>query len=175
MELVVKVEMLHDKSHKPVLLMIDGEEESRVRHLMRLLTSNAIAIILYVKQYPYQIKKGETMRTKVFLESTVSSKEAKNLAMKYGDRCFGDQYKINTLNKLSRDVEKKEPHFLYEFGLAAFTHDFKGVEAYVKGYLRLQDNTDGKLKHWQKILGYLSLVYYYGQASLPCQFFQPLL
>lgn len=174
-ELVGKVEMLHDKSHKPVLLMIDGEEESRVRHLMRLLTSNAIAIILYVKQYPYQIKKGETMRSKVFLESTVSSKEAKNLAMKYGDRCYGDQHKIKTLNKLSKDVEKKEPHFLYEFGLAAFTHDFKGVEAYVKGYLRLQDNTDGKLKNWQKILGYLSLVYYYGQASLPCQFFQPLL
>ena len=174
-ELVGKIELLHEKSHKPVLLMLDGEEESRVRHLMRLLTSRAIVIIFYVKQYPYPIRGGENLRTKVFLESTVSSKEAKNLAMKYGDRCNGDQSKINTLNKLSRDVERKESHFLYEFGLAAFTHDFKGVEAYVKGYLRLWDNLDGKLKHWQKILGYLSLVYYYGQASLPCQFFQPLL
>lgn len=174
-ELVGKVELLHEKSHKPVLLMLDGEEESRVRHLMRLLTSRAIVIIFYIKQYPYPIRKEENLRTKVFLKSTVSSKEAKNLAMKYGDRCNGDQNKINTLNKLSRDVERKESHFLYEFGLAAFTHGFKGVEAYVKGYLRLWDNVDGKLKHWQKILGYLSLVYYYGQASLPCQFFQPLL
>ncbi|KAK3104067.1 hypothetical protein FSP39_024151 [Pinctada imbricata] len=172
-----RVEHFSEKTHKPIVLLIDGEEESKVNHLARSLRSRCVVIILYVKRFPYEFKEKGS-RTKVWLKGIVSKTEAKNLALKFGDRCSKDPKVIKQLNNLSKDVQENHHHFMYEFGMTAFTHDFKGVHSYVKGYLQLDDNetkTFKGLKNWQKILGYLSLVYFYGQASIPCQFFAKLL
>ncbi|KAK3608344.1 hypothetical protein CHS0354_030799 [Potamilus streckersoni] len=68
-----------------------------------------------------------------------------------------------------------EVHYLYEFGMPTYLHEFKGIRSYVKGYLQLEDNPTKELLPWQKILGFLSLAYYYGQTSLSCQIFAALL
>ena len=59
---------------------------------------------------------------------------------------------------------------MFEYGLTVYDHEYKGVRAYVNGYLQIEQQEGVGLEPWQKALGYLSLVYYYAQASLPCQF-----
>ena len=171
-ELVSKVEMIYERTHKPVLLLLDGEDESKVKFLMRNLQARCRALILYVKRFPYStenIKDSKSTRC-VYLGGTVSREEANRLALKFRDRCSNDSGKMKNLDMLSKNVAAGEKHYLYEFGLATYLHDYKGLESYVKGYLKIEEPS-GKMKPWQQCLGFLSLVNFYGQTSLPMQFF----
>ncbi|XP_078309387.1 uncharacterized protein LOC144617832 isoform X2 [Crassostrea virginica] len=166
--LVERIEMVYAKTHKPVLLLIDGDDEGKVKQLNRILKINSrcCSIILYVKRYPYKVTGNHT-----FLNGTVSIQEAKRLALKFKNQCREDAKKQEQLSKLCDDVENGKEHQVYEFGLATYLHEYLGIEKYVKGYLwpfgkKVTDFTTGR-----KILCFLSLAYYYGQVALPLQFF----
>ncbi|KAK7467819.1 hypothetical protein BaRGS_00036963, partial [Batillaria attramentaria] len=168
---------LHDRSHLPVVALMDGEDEPRLQQLSKHLERSYV-IILYVKRYPYHMDESRLNRvtdSKYYLRGEVKKQESRNLVMRFREPCQGDQHKIDALMKLDADVQGDiEKHQMYEYGMTVYDHEFKGVRAYVRGYLRLGKG-QRKLEPWQRCLGFLSLVYYYGQSSLPCQFFAGLL
>ena len=169
-ELCRRIAFLSKKTQLPVIMLLDGEEESKVLYLSKRLV---YTVIIYVKRYPYKIQ-NETNGSKVFLEGSVSATEASKLSLKFGENC--DEIMRRSLERLNQDVQmKKQDHHLYEFGLTRFHHEFQGIVSFVQGYLQLELNPREELLPWQKCLGYLALVYYYGQASVPCQFFAKLM
>ena len=160
-ELVRKIEFLHDKTHLTTLILVDGEDDLKVKYLSTVLRHT---IILHVKRFPHKIPNTNQKGDKVYVKGVVSQKEANALALKFGERCkSSDKHRIA---KLKTDVVNGKPHSLYEFGMTVYSHEFKGIVSYVKGYLDLQKN--GELLPWQQCLGYLSLVYFYSQSSVPC-------
>lgn len=164
---IERIETVYAKTHKPVLLLIDGDEDAKVNELIRALKLNSrcYIIILYVKRCPYFAKSK-----KFFLKGTVSIREAKQLALKFKNQCKEDEQKQIQLNELCEDVEKGQMHQVYEFGLATYLHEYKGIRKYVKGYLMPSgENVDCSIG--RNILCFLSLAYYYGQIALPLQFF----
>ncbi|XP_041347627.1 uncharacterized protein LOC121367491 [Gigantopelta aegis] len=175
-DLTDKINFLHEKTHLPVLVLVDGDDEVRVKQLVKSLKS-VCAIFLYVKRYPYQIPDPASRpRDNIFwLSGKVTGTEANKLAQKFGDRCQEDSKKQKLRNMSKEVCEKGKSHYVFEFGMAVYLAEFKGVASYVRGYMDLEKNPSIKLLPWQKILVYLSLVYYYGQSSMPCQFFAPLL
>lgn len=166
--LIERIEMIYAKTHKPVLLLVDGDDEVKVKQLIRTLKINSrcYIIILYVKRYPYRAKGN-----KLFLKGTVSIQEAKRLALKFKNQCKEDGKKQEQLSKLCEDVEEGKEHLVYEFGLATYLHEYKGIERYVKGYLWPSRNSSIDCSIGRTILCFLSLAYYYGQIALPLQLF----
>lgn len=169
-ELDRKISFLHENTDLPVLLLIDGEEECKVRRLSRRLK---YTVILYVKRYPYKIP-FNISHDRVYLSGIVSTKESQELETKLGNKC-GDENKRKRLHELTREIQnEKYRHCMYEFGMTVYLHEFKGIVSYVEGYLELEKNLTRDLNPFQKCLGYLALVYYYGQTCVPCQFFSAL-
>ena len=169
-EISRKVTFIHQKTHMPVVMMVDGEEEAYLRCLSKQLKST---ILLYVKRYPYNIP-AVTPENKVFLRGNVSASEASVLCLKLSESC--EEVKKEALEKLRKDVQSKEQdHNMYEFGMTKYHHEFHGIVSFVRGYLQLGANPTRDLQPWQRCLGYLALVYYYGQTSIPCQFFAKLM
>lgn len=169
-ELTRRIAFLYKKTQLPIILLIDGEEESKVVYLSKRLLC---AVIIYVKRYPYKAQ-NDTNGTRVFLEGVVSAPEASKLSVKFSENC--DDMKKKALEKLNQDVQtKRQDHHLYEFGLTRFHKEYRGIVSFVQGYLLLMSNPTEELLSWQRCLGYLALVYYYGQASVPCQFFAKLM
>lgn len=169
-ELCRKITFLHQKTHMPVIMFVDGEDESKVRCLSKQLKCT---IILYAKRYPYNIP-ANIPENKVFLSGKVSASEAYVLSLKLSENC--DEKQKNALENLRREVQlKKQDHYLYEFGMTKYHHEFHGIVSFVSGYLQIGSNPTKDLQPWQKCLGYLALVYYYGQTSVPIQFFAKLM
>ncbi|XP_060076326.1 uncharacterized protein LOC132555930 [Ylistrum balloti] len=168
-----RIDFLYEKTLLPVLLLVDGEDETKVKFMFRELNARSPTIVICVKRHPFQ---GHEKKSYPKVQGHVSSAEAKNLAMQYIEQCKDDEKKQREVSRIYEDVKKNQPHYLYEFGLAAFLHEFTGLASYVKGYLQ---------PHWTphregindipRILGYLSLAYFYGHTSLPSQFFAELL
>ncbi|KAK3601181.1 hypothetical protein CHS0354_004381 [Potamilus streckersoni] len=168
-ECVSRIEFLGSRTHLPVVLLLDGEEMQRVDHLRRMV-KDVCLIILYVKRYPYSMKNKQATSFKFWLQGKVSQCEANMLSLKFQDHCDEESKKM-ALQALSMDVKSSKVHYVYEFGLTAYEHEYRGVQSYVRGYLQVEKNQTAELLPWQTVLGYLSLVYYYGQSSVPCQFF----
>lgn len=169
-ELVRRITFIYQKTHLPVIMLVDGEDETKVRCLSKQLKCT---IILYTKRYPYTIPK-DIPENKVFLGGNVSASEASVLSDKLSVNC--DEKQKSSLERLRQEVQTKEKdHNLYEFGMTKYHHEFHGIVSFVRGYLQLEENPTKDLQPWQKCLGYLALVYYYGQTSIPIQFFAKLM
>lgn len=153
---IERIEMIYAKTHKPVLLLVDGDDQVKVKQLIRTLKINSrcYIIILYVKRYPYRAKGN-----KLFLRGTVSIQEAKRLALKFKNQCKEDGKKQEQLSKLCEDIEVGKEHLVYEFGLATYLHEYKGIERYVKGYLWPCGNSNIDCSIGRTILCFLSLAY----------------
>ena len=169
-----RVEFLYDKTRLPILLLLDGEDAQRVDILMQDLR-DLCCIILYVKRYPYPMNDRRDSNGRFWLNQIVSKREATKIAYRYIKQC-DDSGKKTAIEKLEADVAKGvSNHALIEFGLAAYRHQYKGIESYVKGFLQFENASNEQLLPWQKALAILSLAYYYGQMAMPCKFFTKLL
>ncbi|OWF52103.1 Sterile alpha motif domain-containing protein 9-like [Mizuhopecten yessoensis] len=172
-DLAHNLESLFEKTHLPLVVLIDGGEDKLSKQLARLLGHVSI-VILQVKRYPHTISMTEHPHNKFFLKGKVSEKEATEIGMKFMDRCDNDA-KRDALQELVVDVHHGRDHSVYEFGLTTFLEKYRGITSYVRGYLQLEFNKTQNLEPWQEILGFLSMAYYYGQTSMPCQFFAAML
>lgn len=167
------IKLLFEKTHLPILILLDGRDESEVRHLYKQLKMQLISvIILHVQRRRQELKHTMRETGKYWMEGHVSKREANKFCMRYLEFCDTDEKRFN-LETITDNVAKGELHQVYEFGLTAFAHEYKGVDAYVKGYLQL--HAMEQLDATQKLLGYLSLIYFYGQMSVPCELFSKLL
>ncbi|XP_061184870.1 uncharacterized protein LOC133192881 [Saccostrea echinata] len=171
--LINRIEVISKKTNLPLVLLIDGDDRHKVKGLYNLV-NHLMVIFIHIRRL---IVKPKTISENEFwLPGKVSRQEVKKLAIKFTCHCDSD-LKKDKITDLVKDVERGKLRLMYEFGMTVFMEDFRGIHSYVKGYLQLDENPqhDRELQPWQKILGYLSLVYYYGQTSIPCQFFVTLL
>lgn len=167
-----KIQFLSDKTRMPIFVLVDGCDEQKVDSLRGILGGHCCVIILYVKRYHMKITHEEPYTPDVFwLKSSLSKSEAKNLQHLYSKHYSTERQKRN-IEYLIRDGKC---HSVFDFGFAMYSYKYKGIESYVRGYLKLDTDDSQIVKVTQKALAYLSLVYYYGQASLPCKFFAYLL
>lgn len=171
-ELDRKMMFLYERTGLPIVLLVDAKEESKLRQLSRRLK---YTVILCVKRHPYKTPSDSRSKTDcVYLSGYVTKTECKELEARFAEKCEDGQKK-SSLSNLTRDVLSEKHHCLYEYGMTVYLHEFKGIVSYVHGYLELKNNLTQQLTPVQKCLGYLALVYYYGQTSVPCHFFSPLL
>lgn len=169
-----RAEFLYDRTRRPILLLLDGEDEQRVELLMRDLRE-ICCVVLYVKRYPYPMEKKHNSENRFWLKGFVSKQEARKIADKYLRLCDTES-KQKLVRKIEKEVAMgKTDHAIFEFGLAVYRHEYKGIESYVKGFLQLEDMFDGEMLPWQQALAILSLVYFYGQTAMPCKFFSEML
>lgn len=169
-DLAERIRFLCDKTSKPVFILIDGEDEQRVESVRRSVREHCV-IIFYVKRYPYKMDRNRSKihEGKIWLNRGVSKTEATVLGLKYSKQCKSVQ-KTVAISNLVRDVEDGILHSIFDFGLTVHSYEYIGIESYVQGYLRLNERKKATLEPWQQAVGYLALVYYYGQTSLPCFF-----
>ncbi|XP_060572175.1 uncharacterized protein LOC132730299 [Ruditapes philippinarum] len=171
-DIVEKIEFLVDKTHMPILILIDGGDEQKVESLQGILGGHCCIIIMYVKRNQMKSYSEKSSRQGIFwLPSSLSRQEMDNLKYLYSKLCDTERKRRNLEDLVSDDLN----HSLFDFGFAMHSYKYKGIESYVQGYLQLDINGGKLINTRQKALAYLSLVYYYGQASLPCKFFAYLL
>ena len=172
-EVAERLALLYERAHMPVVALLDGEDEQKLQQL-RTLLRHCVVVFLHVKRHPYpinELRRCIEFQSKFFLHGFVSRQESRNLVYQFGTRCYGAEGKRRALAALDKDVqENQQKHQMFEYGLTVYHHEYQGVKAYVRGYLQTERMEGVGLEPWQKGLGYLSLVYYYAQASLPCQF-----
>ena len=172
--LVQQIETLFDKTNLPLVLLVEGDDQQCIHHLFKLIDrSHTVVILINTKRYPYSMKDIILREDHFCLNGSISAIEATKLWKKFDAKCDTDEKRDNLRNMVA-EVQEGHNHCMYEFGLSTFLNKYKGIDSYIAGYFQLEKNKAG-LQPWQRILGYLSLVYYYGHISLPCQFFVNLL
>ena len=164
-ETVRQVDFLAEKTHLPIVLLIDGPETTVVRRIMRMLDRKTV-IVLHVERQVSKMNDKEE-QDKFQLHGKVSKDEAPAIAIAFQTGCNSDQH--HKLAILAKRVQDGHKHCLYEFGIAAHARQYLGVQAYVSGYLEL--NPEALLNSWQRTVAYLALVTYYGYVSIPAHFF----
>lgn len=168
-EIFERIKMLYDKTHLPVIVLVDGEEESRADSIFRCLRGHVTIVLLYVQRYWDPISDDvKDNRGSFWLKRVVSKREITPLERQYLNQCTTKQQK-DKIRNLSIDVRNGKACTLLEFGLAVYDYQYSGIKNYVAGYMKL--NKKETLQKWQKALAYLSFVYFFGQSSLPCNFF----
>ena len=172
-ELADRLYFLCDRTRMPLVVLLDGEDEQKLKQLLTQVRRNTI-VALYVRRFPYAIDESRQCNeseSKFYLDGFVTKQESRNLVLQFTTRCDGIKKKLNGLKKLDMQVQKEQQkHQMFEYGLTVYDSEFQGVKAYVRGYLQIEQNKGIGLWPWQKCLGYLALVYHYGQSSLPCKF-----
>lgn len=172
--LLQKIETLFDKTNLPIVLLIDGEDQQRITHLYKL-ADRLVVILIYLRRSTREASETIFRENEYFLPGNVSITEASKLGTKFSSRCDTSEKK-DQIDELVQDVRSKaKGHLIYEFGMTAYQEQFKGIQSFVRGYLQIEENTSNEFNPSQKILGILAFVYYYGQTSMPCQFFASLL
>ena len=168
------VRHLYEKTKLPVVLLIDGRSEFEIDQIFE--RCKYAIVILHVQRYSKKIPRNEFLnfsRT-CRLPGLVTAEEAVNLTKVFSS--FSPK-SVKTLQELTTDVKNSKQRFVFEYGLAAFNHEFKGVRKYVQGYLKLHEQKEGveNLLDWQRVIGYLSLALYYGQSGMHRETFRSLL
>ena len=170
--LLERINFIYDKTQLPVVLLVDGRSDYEVEQLCD--HCRDLVVILHVQRCTYKLKTEPNELRGCLLPGIVTQKEADMLANLYSQ--FAPE-STSALKLLSKDASFEEKH-MFEFGLTAFNLQFKGVQAYVKGYLNLKNKGFGvwsDLCAWQKVVAYLSLVQFYGQDGLQREVFHHLL
>lgn len=160
-----KIKMIREQSHLPVLLLIDGRPGQEVRNILDMCRYERVIILQVLRQY-YSAVKKQLRKGFFYLPDTVSRDEApmfESILIKNGTAGIK-----KAMQKLTKDVKLgASRHSVFEYGLTAFNLDFKGIGKYVESHLLLQNNNE----NWHKVAAMLSLADYYGNRSLPSEFF----
>ena len=166
-----RVNFLYEKCQLPIVLLVDGRSDYEVEQLYE--NCKYLVVILHVQRCSNLQRKMEHAY-ECLLPAFVSEEEGKKLVILHSEY-VPDRKK--DLQLLVSDLPYQPKH-MFEFGLTAFNLEFKGVHAYVRGYLDLQSHgfdVMKNLKPWQKVVAYLSLVLCYSQGGLHKEVFRHLL
>lgn len=182
-DLVEKISYIIDRTLMPIVILLDGEDEHRVQSLQRLSDRHKLCVVMiYLRRFRSEIGEehgGEYVRRNdVFLlQDKLSKREAKMLRLKYegANNADENEKRHTTVAQLVKDIENDKHRTIFEFGLAAHSFEYVGIQSYVSAYLKLSEAKECKLLPWQTSLAYLSLVYFYGHASLPSHLFTDIL
>lgn len=172
-DLVQHIKCLFDKTQLPILVLLDGRDELDVKQFYNQLRIQSVSvIILHVQRIRKDLGNKILPKGKYWVKSHVSKREANQFCLRYEEFCDTEENKEN-LQTITNDVSKGGHRHVYEFGLTTFAHEYKGVESLVRECLELQ--AGGELDSTQRVLGYLSLVYFFGQTCVPCDLLSKIL
>jgi len=168
--LIERIHFLHNRTLLPVVVLIDGTSDYEVDLLYA--RTNA-AIIVHIQRFSRELKSSsfDPGGCCCYLAGNVTVDESKDLSSVFA-RFAPSSNSKSTLNKLHKEVSERKTHQVFEFGLAAFNHEFKGVRKYVRGYM---EPRTAVLQNWQKAVSYLSLLMFYGQCGISGLVFKKLL
>ncbi|KAH3820247.1 uncharacterized protein LOC127881025 [Dreissena polymorpha] len=164
-----RMSFLHKQSGLPILLLVESDMESKPLAIYKRLPSTTV---LFVDRYQYHID-SIVDDNFVFSSGAVTKREAQLLCFKLSSKCSDAQKK--QLERLRDKVKKGKRHLMYEFGMAVFQHEFKGIVSFVKGHLKFRKDDVLRLTPEQTFVGFLAIAYFYGHTSIPFQFFANLL
>lgn len=164
-EVYDRLDFLYQKTHLPLVVLIDGKEICLVNELFQR-CQDCHLLILCVQRYTREISTHEHKGNQHWLKGKVDFTEAAQLASAFANG--SDATRRRHLQEVVGEVREGESHFVYEFGLIVHAEKYRGIVSYVKGYLNLNSSN---LQPWQLAVAYLALVTFYGHSSLPCQFF----
>ena len=156
-----RIRYLFDISNQPVLVVIDSPSATtididRLFDLVR--GSNVWAVILRVVRY---YADPQHKRPAPFLDAMLSTHEAVALGERLATLVPNRRSALRRL----LDIEDRRRRTPFHYGLAAFGRDFQGIEFYVSN--RLERCTE----HGRLLCLISSLVYHYGQQTVPIQLF----
>jgi hypothetical protein len=168
-----RLDFLYTKTQLPVVVLVDGGKKHQIKNIQAQLDESvkSIVIFLLVKRHKQEINPPffNEHKSTFFLKGTVTEQESNNLTYHLKLQCK-DEKKRDALDKLDMEVHNNQPHQMFEFGMTVYEHEFRGVRAFVEGYLDLGGNEGPGLEHlqpWQRCLGYLAVIFYYAGCSLP--------
>ena len=171
--IVDNIGTLYTQTHMPIVLLVDGVNQSFVDLLLdKCRAEDSILVILNVHRYHAELDGTKGPKKCVRLPVYVSVNEAKKFYVRYQSHCKTNERRAE-LAQIVEDTKAGKKNPIYMFGLTTFMEDYRGVDALVREYLHFGDSSF--LQPFQTILGYLSLVYKYGQVALPCQVFSQIL
>lgn len=156
-----KMKYLRNQTYLPVLMLVDGKTE--VDKVFNSLPYERI-IILRIVRYYSSMENKKNANGNFYLKGSVSRKEAEKMLHIYTD--FG-KFSCDKLAARNRG----EKTYVFEYGLTAFTDDFKGIRSYVRGHLTFSEDEE----NYKLVIALLSLARHYGQRNLPCQMFRQIL
>ena len=168
-DIVERIVFIHTKTQLPVLVLVDGDERTKVETMLNTLESKACAIFLNV-QRDLQCQHSTCDDNNFRLSNKLSDKEAKQIETQYLKQC---QNNPQVERRLKQASWRKNPT-LIDFGLAVYSYSYDGLEKYVANILNVKPEQE-KLLPWQTALCYLAIVHFFGQSSLPCFFFTGLI
>jgi len=168
--LVERIDFLHNLTMLPVIVLIDGISDYEVEMLHA--NTNG-AVIIHVQRFSKELANSYyEPESCCYLAGNVTVKESKGLAELFSKFSPGNKTTLSKLHKEVANMKQSTAHQVFEYGLAAFNHEFKGVIKYVRGYM---EPRTALLQNWQKAVAYLSLLMFYGQCGIPCFVFAKLL
>ncbi|XP_033725373.1 uncharacterized protein LOC117315333 [Pecten maximus] len=170
-EIAENITALYKKTHSPIVVLFDEGDEDNFDQIQQQL--NDVPVILINLKRTSDIKQ-DLKENEYFLKGHLSSDEAWRMGPTFIRCCHDDVRKKDQIQKLVDEVIKGVNHHLIEFGLVIHLQEFKGLPTYVAEYLKI-DKRNRKISQSQKVLGYLSLVQFFGQGIMPCQMFETML
>ncbi|XP_021371092.1 uncharacterized protein LOC110461772 isoform X3 [Mizuhopecten yessoensis] len=171
-DIAENIEIIYRKKNRPVVVMLDGPDDKLFDQLRRHLKIITV-IFLLLKRVSDHMDTRHFDRTQFLLPGTLSPNEAKRICPKFCRFCDNNKKK-DQIQTLLDEVVAGKKHHLIEFGLVTYLGEYTGVAAFVAGYLRLNQQNK-ELEIFQKVLGYLSLVHFFGHAAMSIQFFSKML
>ncbi|XP_021357803.1 uncharacterized protein LOC110453251 isoform X3 [Mizuhopecten yessoensis] len=170
-QIAENISVLYKETHSPIVVLFDGSDKNKFEQIQQQL-HHVIVVFIYLERVSET--KINLDKHEYFLKGTLSKGEARRMGPKFIRCCHDNVKKKDQIQKLVDGVEKGVNHHLVEFGLVIHLQEFKGVAKYVAEYLKV-DIKSKELNKNQRVLGYLSLVKFYGQGTMPCQMFGTLL
>jgi hypothetical protein len=172
-EIIERIKYVYSITQLPVLAIVDfgtaiakqgADARSLVDGLISLIragqTPAVVLIVMREFDPPQQLDKQN-----YFLPQQLTNREAGLFASTLSKMVPS---KSSALENLAgeRTPEKRTPFY---FGITAFEKNFKGIDNFVQ--MRVKEISENE----RKILGLISLAYYFGQQSVPAQIFTVLL
>ncbi|XP_069110561.1 uncharacterized protein [Argopecten irradians] len=173
-DIAEKIEFLYKKTYLPIVIMLDGPDE-KIFDQLKCHLKTITVVFLLLKRVTDHIDESCFHSNQFLLRGTLSPKEAKRICPKFRRFCDNNAKK-DQLQQLQDEVIAGQKHHMIEFGLVTYLDEYTGVAAYVAEYLRLNSKADlESLENFQKVLGYIALVQFYGQVAMPIQLFSKML
>ncbi|XP_060074752.1 sterile alpha motif domain-containing protein 9-like [Ylistrum balloti] len=158
---------LYKETHCPIVVLCDETDDNTFQQIQQQVNHD-IVVFIHLKRVS-EIK-GDLGKNEYFLKGHLSPEEACRIGPTFLRHCNDDIRKKDQLQTLVDEVKKGINHHLIEFGLVIHLEEFRGVTSYVSEYLK-DGKTRSELSKAQRVLGYLSLVHFFGEGIMPCQMF----
>lgn len=154
------IRFIKRRTRLPILLLFDEP----LKDIPRFSNKERVTILHVVRRYSSMENEKHT-RGRFYLKEIDDLQDSKAILS-----VFERFAEPDSCNELKRAIDSGKKAYMYEYGLAAFKKNFRGIRRYVKGHLQ----NDGKYDSvpWKTVVEFLALAKHYGSKNqVPSQAF----